>query len=636
MISWFKKQKDWDIPSLAIVFESGLIQLMKNENDNSAVVVDTGLVITSVEWNPFGSIIAVAGKKDKATLSGDEKSHEVKFFNPYGEILHVLRFGGNICGLSWEGDGQRIALAVDCYIFFATIRPYYKWCYFSNTLGYAFNKSQDQKESTIMFWNSNTKEKHIKLVKNLSAVTACGDFCCIAAKNDEIIKEYSLIVCNGIGSPIDSCNINLEPHYLTMNHSDIFAASRSSFCKFHFHSPKSKTLMMLNEKPGLSEERCTVYEYPNIGQNPSDTQKNLNSRPICCITCSETVLVLGDTFGRFFLHALPQVYLYHIIQNSQPGIPSKISLNLSSHVMACINIYGELSFHGILDYWANQENAYNDSSTAHRKFSDSSFPSSLRLTTNISAKTHEVDKSKHVASDFDLQFPKMSDHTDSSSSQVTGMIDTFDSPTTHTLKFSSQLDHISSKSAASSLLHDMEALKISSEQNKSLTGDIGEGSSVVSYNEHRQRNGVKGTTDLSKLEQRRALDSSNSRANLNVHKATSLPPVISKPLAFDRKYAWDIEWAADDGQMCAIMDKMRMYIYRGTEPEEPMTCMGYMCEFKDLEVTAVLLSDLMLTPDDPDESYFFRNDVKSLRDTRNLIVNVGLKDAAQFIEENPH
>lgn len=41
-------------------------------------------------------------------------------------MLHILRFAGNICGLSWEGDGQRIALAVDCYIFFATVRPYYK------------------------------------------------------------------------------------------------------------------------------------------------------------------------------------------------------------------------------------------------------------------------------------------------------------------------------------------------------------------------------------------------------------------------------------------------------------------------------------------------------------------------------
>ncbi|GIY66843.1 WD repeat-containing protein 35 [Caerostris extrusa] len=207
MINWFKKQKDPDVPSLAIVFESGVIQLLKNENDSGPVVVDTGLIISCLEWNFKGSIIA---------------------------LLHILRFAGNICGLSWEGNGQRIALAVDCYIFFATIRPYYK--------------------------------KHIKLVKNLISLASFGDFCCIASKSDDISKEFSLVVCNAIGSPIDSCNINLEPRQLCMNSSDVFAASRNSFCRFHFHSPKSKSLMQFTtEKPGLSDERPN-YFLPSIIQ----------------------------------------------------------------------------------------------------------------------------------------------------------------------------------------------------------------------------------------------------------------------------------------------------------------------------------------------------------------------------------
>lgn len=41
-----------------------------------------------------------------------------------------------------------------------------------------------------------------------------------------------------------------------------------------------------------------------------------------------------------------------------------------------------------------------------------------------------------------------------------------------------------------------------------------------------------------------------------------------------------------------------------------MTCLGYMCEFKDLEVKAVLLSDLMQNPDEPEDGYLFKNDVK--------------------------
>ena len=47
--------------------------------------------------------------------------------------------GGGITALSWEAGGLRIALAVDTFIYFANIRPDYKWGYFSNTLCYAFS-----------------------------------------------------------------------------------------------------------------------------------------------------------------------------------------------------------------------------------------------------------------------------------------------------------------------------------------------------------------------------------------------------------------------------------------------------------------------------------------------------------------
>lgn len=43
-------------------------------------------------------------------------------------------------GFGSQGGGLRIALAVDSYIYFANIRPDYKWGYFGGTLVYAFNK----------------------------------------------------------------------------------------------------------------------------------------------------------------------------------------------------------------------------------------------------------------------------------------------------------------------------------------------------------------------------------------------------------------------------------------------------------------------------------------------------------------
>ena len=50
----------------------------------------------------------------------------VQFYNYNGEHLRTLRVPGTgISGLSWEGNGLRLALAVDSFIYFTNIRPDY-------------------------------------------------------------------------------------------------------------------------------------------------------------------------------------------------------------------------------------------------------------------------------------------------------------------------------------------------------------------------------------------------------------------------------------------------------------------------------------------------------------------------------
>jgi|AntAceMinimDraft_5_1070358.scaffolds.fasta_scaffold189859_1 hypothetical protein len=41
-------------------------------------------------------------------------------------------------------------------------------------------------------------------------------------------------------------------------------------------------------------------------------------------------------------------------------------------------------------------------------------------------------------------------------------------------------------------------------------------------------------------------------------------------LSFERKDVWDMRWSDDDPELFAMMEKTRMYIFRGTEPEEPV------------------------------------------------------------------
>ena len=40
---------------------------------------------------------------------------------------------------------------------------------------------------------------------------------------------------------------------------------------------------------------------------------------------------------------------------------------------------------------------------------------------------------------------------------------------------------------------------------------------------------------------------------------------------FERKDVWDMCWSEDDPELFALMEKTRMYIFRGLVPEEPVS-----------------------------------------------------------------
>ena len=109
------------------------------------------------QWCHDGSILAVAGTM--SVTGGSEKdSNVVQFYTPFGEHLRTLKVPGKqITACAWEGGSLRIALAVDSFIYFANIRPDYKWAYFSNVIVYWYNQS-DKENTAVVFWNHKTGE----------------------------------------------------------------------------------------------------------------------------------------------------------------------------------------------------------------------------------------------------------------------------------------------------------------------------------------------------------------------------------------------------------------------------------------------------------------------------------------------
>ncbi|XP_067008662.1 WD repeat-containing protein 35 [Anabrus simplex] len=467
-----------DCPVLAICYQNGCMQIMRGENDDMPVLIDTGMQAVCCCWNHNGSVIAVAGIMQ---LAGDDKDcNVIQFFTPFGEQLRTLKIPGReVTSCVWEGGSLRVALAVDSFIYFANIRPDYKWTYFEHTVVYCYNRPE-RPDTIVTFWDTKNNECFNKYVRSLLGVASSGEHSVLATRTEE--GQYVLMLCNAIGTPVDTKYTEIEPLWITMNSSHVFAASRDNFLLWHYRTPKSRSSLAIG---GVRQRKERLYHVDDTPSGVAEVIQDLDrsyepttnmqesSDPICCITASEKVLILGRESGVLQRYSLPQVAL----TNRYPLTcrPYKLAINSTSTRLSVIDMTGILTF-------------------------------------------------------LDLE------------------------------------PHSSSYS---------------------------------------------GSSD------------SSSYSNRELSK-------------FERKDVWAMKWASDNPELLAIMEKTRMYVLRGLEPEEPLISSGYICAFHDLEIRAVLLDEIMQNPEHPAPEHIMDLEVKSLRDTRDLLDKVGINEATTFIEENPH
>uniref|UniRef100_A0AAY5ERV3 WD repeat-containing protein 35 n=1 Tax=Electrophorus electricus TaxID=8005 RepID=A0AAY5ERV3_ELEEL len=461
-IHWYAGTEGYvepDCPCLAICYDNGRCQVMRYENDDNPVIIDTGMNVASVQWNHCGSVLAVAGSL--RNMGSDKDVNVLNFYTPFGEHLRTLKVPGKqMTAVSWEGGGLRIALAVDSFIYFANIRPDYKWGYCSNTVVYAYTRP-DRMEYSVVFWDTKNNEKFVKYVKSLLSVTTCGDFCILATKADHSHPQYVLVLCNSIGTPLDSKYIDIDPLFVTMTKTHVIAASREALYTWQYRVAKKLTALEINQVAKTRKEgRERVY---HIDDSPTGTTDGT-------LDFAKAFTVSGRESGTLHRYSLPNVSLLQKYSLSSRAY--QLSLNCNSSRLAIIDMMGVLTF------------------------------------------------------------------------------------------------------------FDMEA--------RGSPGDA-EGASLA-----------------------------------------------GDPSKFERKDVWDMQWANDNPDLFAMMEKTRMYVFRNLDPEEPIQTSGFICNFEDLEIKSVLLDEIMKEPERPNKDFLMNFEIRSLRDSRTLIEKVGIGDASQFIEDNPH
>lgn len=472
-VEWYKGENGYmeaNCPCLALCFDNGRCQIMRHENDADPILMDTCMSVVQIAWNHCGEVLAITGTQ-KAT-SQDKDVNVVQFYTPFGEHLRTLKVPGKqITSCSWEGGSLRVALAVDSFIYFANIRPDYKWGYCTNTVVYAFSKPE-KAENCVMFWDIKNGEKYVKYIRKLVGLAACGDYCVLVTSSDEKSGQFALVLCNSIGTPLDSKYIELEPTFVTMTRTHIIAASKQAFYTWQFKNPRKLATMEISGKRKAGMEK--LFHIDDIsGSSATETidftpAAAETQDPICCICASEKHLIIGRESGTLHRYTFPSMSFAN--KYTLACRPHQMAINCNSTRLLVIDIAGIL------------------------------------------------------------------------------------------------------------IMYDLEAT----------------------------------STDANRRE------------------------VLGQQLNFDRKDVWDMKWADDNPEMFAMMEKTRMYIFRSLDPEEPVISSGYICQFSDLQIKSVLLDEILKDPANPTRDNIVDLEVKSLRDTRDLLEKVGLTESQKFIEANTH
>jgi len=355
-IDWYDGSEglqDTNQPTLAIGLQNGRLQLMRHETDDAPVLIDTGLVATNLQWNTDGSVLALAGNFGAGSGAGRDISM-VQFYSPLGQLLRTLKVpGSGIHALSWEGGSLRVALAVDSYIYFANIRPDYRWGYFGDTLVCAYSQPE-RNDTTVLFWNIRTDERSAKYFKQLLSIRASSETCVLATHADDNSGQFVLVLCNVIGSPLDAKYIDFEPQHLLITPHHVIAANGSFVYVWQYRTLMSKLTSVdlgigsLRRKEGR-ERVFHIDDSASLSSN-LDLAMGVQGREptpdaIIAIGASQSLLLVARESGVMHRYSLPHIALDH--QYTLRCRPQAILINCDSTRASIIDTNGVLCFFDI-------------------------------------------------------------------------------------------------------------------------------------------------------------------------------------------------------------------------------------------------------------------------------------------------
>ncbi|XP_017844567.1 WD repeat-containing protein 35 isoform X1 [Drosophila busckii] len=370
-------------PVLAICYENGKVQIMRNENDDAPTTFDTCMRNVDAKWSHDGSVVAICGTLlEPATPLRD--TNQVCFYSPFGQLYRTLKVpGSDITSLSWEGKSLRIAMAVDSFIYFANIRPDYTWCYFEKSVVFLNSSSGNTSNTSssvsspmnvITFWNTVTNQSFLKEVEPTLCLAASNEHCvlgveCVSSNIKEIALStlearapgqddhvYQLLLCNSIGTTVDSKYTDIKPCFVGINSGYVAIASQEEILIWQYHTPKSSSNL-----PGVKarkEKRFHIDDVPTGVDLAKDLLMHAEKRrvhdPICALALSEKLLLVARESGVINEYSVATVALRN--RHTLHAKVHKLAINCNSTRAAIIDHVGVMT---LLELDDNRETQLN-------------------------------------------------------------------------------------------------------------------------------------------------------------------------------------------------------------------------------------------------------------------------------------
>ena len=301
------------LATLCVCYTSGRVQLMSSIGDDKPYIVDGGIPVQFIAWNPQGTVLAVSAVTPTATP--DASVIVTQFFSNEGIHLRTLRVAGKQCGgLTWEGGGLRVAIAVDSSVYFANVRPDYKYCYFKQTVVFSYTVL-DKVEESVMFWNVNSNERWTKSIRGLQYLNASGDTCVLICRPDETQQQSLIQLVNNIGSPLETRFIDLEPYTYDMNTSHVVCCGDENIYLWQFRDPTAAVdaLDPISMRASRSESHERIIHVDDIIRG--DTEPTMKARSaltndlICAVCLSEDYMYVSRESGTLHIYQLVPLQL---------------------------------------------------------------------------------------------------------------------------------------------------------------------------------------------------------------------------------------------------------------------------------------------------------------------------------------